>query len=452
MFNAGMIGLVCVITTIASYISTILVTRYAQKNQITDDPNSNPLRKRQKEPIPLLGATGFVVVSLFVSVTVWLLRDTTWFNLGSFIDLNDGNIRLGWVLASVLVLLIGGYFDDKFNLSAKWMFFPISLALLIAVFGGNLQISALSYPFDNLLPSWEILPQVLAFLWLGFCLAATKFLDGHDGLVSTVGIVALLSIASVSLFSNVFQPLVFAFSVIWAAGLIGFLPFNFPNAKVYLGEGGSEIIGFIIGVLSIISGAKIATAATVIGWFILDIILVLLWRFFASRPLFEGDRLHWHFRLVDLGLNKLQVLVLTTIMLMITANLGLYVPTEQKATVLIAQSVVLFSIFMITLALSIIKAKKVPVVSVEPIEDFQIIASKDEVVDYNTLSMQDVEPVGSAGVVVAGSIVGEAEKKSIPAPKPVADKKSELKKEIVKKAKSKNPKKKKSSRKRKKKR
>lgn len=377
MFNLWILGLISCIAIVLSYWSTFWITKYAQARNITDDPLSNPLRKKQKEPIPLLGATGFVIVALLLSSLCWVLRDSSFLNLGSLLDLNDGNVRFGWIILSVVILMIGGYFDDRFNLAAKWMFFPISLALLVAVIGGNLEISALSYPFNNVLPQWEVLPEVLAFLWLGLCLAATKFLDGHDGLVTIVGVIALLSIASVSLFSNVFQPLVFALAIIWIGSLIGFLPHNFPNAKVYLGEGGSEIIGFIVGVLAIISGAKIATAATVIGWFILDIILVITWRFLADRKLFEGDRLHWHFRLVDLGLNKLQVLVLTTFILLVTAQTGLYVPTEHKAIVLAGQTILLCFIFIVTMLLSLWKARRVPAVTSDD-PNIQIIAQKDD--------------------------------------------------------------------------
>jgi UDP-GlcNAc:undecaprenyl-phosphate/decaprenyl-phosphate GlcNAc-1-phosphate transferase len=246
---------------------------------------------------------------------------------------------------------VGGYFDDKYHLSPKKMFAPILASLIIAVVGGGLKIEVLSYPFTTILPNNSLLHSFLAFLWIGFCLTATKFLDGLDGLVTTVGIMGLFSIASVSLLVNVNQPIVFGFAMIWVAGLIGFLPYNFPDAKLYLGEGGSEIIGFVIGVLSILSGAKVATAGTVIGWFILDIILVMLVRIFQHKNPFKGDRLHWHFRLTDMGLSKLQVLSLTTIIIIITSQSGLYFSTEYKVYVLLTQAILLLVVFGLSIAL-----------------------------------------------------------------------------------------------------
>jgi UDP-GlcNAc:undecaprenyl-phosphate/decaprenyl-phosphate GlcNAc-1-phosphate transferase len=256
-----------------------------------------------------------------------------------------------WIALALLILMVGGYFDDKLHLPPKKMFPFILLSLLIVVIGGGLKIEVLSYPFAYILPDIGILHSFLAFVWIGFCLTATKFLDGLDGLVSTVGIIGFLSIASVSLLPNVNQPLVFGFAMIWVAGLIGFLPFNFPDAKLYLGEGGSEIIGFTIGVLSILSGAKVATASTVIGWFILDIILVMAVRVFQKKSPFTGDRLHWHFRLIDIGFSKLQVLSLTAIMIIITAQLGLFFPSELKLYVLISQALFLLIVFAISMIL-----------------------------------------------------------------------------------------------------
>ena len=261
------------------------------------------------------------------------------------------SINMLFIAGAALILLIGGYFDDKYHLSPKWMVIPILSSLLLAVFGGNLKIEVLSYPFDSFLPNVGWLHSLLAFLWVGFCLTATKFLDGLDGLVTTVGIIGLLSIGSVSLFPNVNQPLIFTISMIWTAGLLGFLPFNFPDAKLYLGEGGSEIVGFVIGVLSILSGAKVATAGTVIGWFILDIILVMLARVIQHKNPFSGDRLHWHHRLIDLGLTKIQALSLTALIIVITSQIGLLFSTEYKVYVFVAQILMLLSIFWLTIYL-----------------------------------------------------------------------------------------------------
>lgn len=325
-----------------------LSKRTAEKYKILDDPKARP-DKLQAKPIPFLGGTGFAVICIVLMSVLWLVNKYNWFGLTDLLNQNlYYSFRLYWVLTAGIILLIGGFIDDKFALSSKWLMFYIFLAIFLAVVGGGLKIEAFSYPFDLFLPTFGFLPQLLAFVWILLCVSATKFLDGADGLASSVGLIGLLSIASVSLFENVYQPLIFLFAIIWASGIISFLGFNFPNAKVYLGEGGSEIIGFAIGVLSILSGAKVATAATVIGWFILDIIFVFTLRFINKKPLFKADRTHWHHRLIDLGLSKIQVLGVTVLILLITAQTGLLFPTQYKVFVLLAQSIFLILIFGIT--------------------------------------------------------------------------------------------------------
>jgi UDP-GlcNAc:undecaprenyl-phosphate/decaprenyl-phosphate GlcNAc-1-phosphate transferase len=344
------------LNTVASYFFTKAVAIFALKNGITDDPLSAPHRKNQKEPIPLIGATGFIICSIISTAILWFVNQA-FFEINLNLGISLPNII--WILFSLIILAIGGYYDDKLHLSPKKMFPFILISLLIAVIGGGLKIEILSYPFTSILPNIAFLHSLLAFIWIGFCLTATKFLDGLDGLVTTVGIIALLSISSISLFPNVNQPLVFGFAMIWVAGLLGFLPYNFPNAKLYLGEGGSEIIGFIIGVLSILSGAKVATSSTVIGWFILDIVLVMLARILQHKNPFKGDRLHWHFRLIDMGLSKLQVLSLTTIIIIITSQSGLFFPTLYKVYVLLIQAIILLAIFGISLVLYQKRKKKI---------------------------------------------------------------------------------------------
>ncbi len=339
-----------------SFLGSRLSILLANKLNIVDDPKFEPTRKKQKTPIPLLGASGFIIIATIFSLLTWLTYIFDWFGVGSSLYTNLEGVNFGWILVSVIILLIGGFIDDKYRLKAKWLAIPITIALLITIFLGGLQIEALSYPFDSFLPQNQFLPPLLSFLWLGLCVSATKFLDGHDGLVTSMGFVTFLVIASVSLFDNVFQPFTAILSLIWAFSLLGFLPFNFPEAKSYLGEGGSEIVGFMIGVLSILSGAKVATSSMVIGWFIIDIIFVILLRIYQKKNPLKGDRLHWHFRLLDMGMSKIQVLVLTTILILITAHAGLIFPTNWKLWVIISQ--IFFLVIVFTISIVQTKSKK----------------------------------------------------------------------------------------------
>jgi UDP-GlcNAc:undecaprenyl-phosphate GlcNAc-1-phosphate transferase len=326
----------------------------ALKYQIVDDPKSDPKRKKQIKPIPLMGATGAVIVASSFTSLVWLSLKYDWFGLGTYLQTGlYQSFSLSWILLSVLILMVSGYLDDTAKISNKWRFILTFVAICLAIFPGQLKIEALSYPFDCFLPSVPFLPQILSFLWLGFCLFSTKVLDGHDGLVTLVGIFGFLQIASIATLSNVNQPLIFIFAIIWATSLLGYIPFNFPNARSYLGDGGSMVIGFMLGILSIVSGAKVATASTVIGWFIIDVWLVWILRYLDGRnPLTSADRLHWHFRLKDLGLSKIQVLVITMLALFFTSQAGLWLPTAIKIWVVFGQIVFIILAFFATYTLN----------------------------------------------------------------------------------------------------
>ncbi len=353
MFLSETLSQVLIVLLTLSFAGSWQLSRFifhlAQKYNITDDPKSDPLRKKQKQPIPLLGGTGLALWSCFLMGLTWLMHKFNWLDLSSELGKNLEPFKLIWVLVAVIILLVGGFLDDKYKLSSKYQLIFIHLAIFVAMFLGNLRITNLSIGPGEILPNLPWGWELLTYLWLLFCTGATKFLDGHDGLVTSVGMISLLAIASVSTLPQVNQPLVFSFALIWAAGLIGFLPFNFPEAKMYLGEGASWVLGFIIGVLAILSGAKLATASSVLGWFVIDLLLVWILRLSEGRnPFFSPDRLHWHFRLVDLGMSKISVLAFTALVTIFSSQLILKIPTDYKLIVLIAQSILLLGIFVIT--------------------------------------------------------------------------------------------------------
>jgi UDP-GlcNAc:undecaprenyl-phosphate GlcNAc-1-phosphate transferase len=352
--------LVCA-NLISSFVLTFVSIKLATKLGVLDKKDSAPDRKDQKSAVPLLGATGFVISSLFFSGLVWLFRKNFFVDFvvdpeieirlarfGFELGKNLSPFRLLWVFVGAFIILIGGFLDDKFQFKSKVVFIPTFIALLVTVWLGDLRISSFSYPFDGFLLDSVFAQHLLAFVWIGACLTATKFLDGHDGLVATVGIISLITIAVIATLPNVMQPFIVLLAILWAAGIAGFLPWNLPDARVYLGEGGSQIIGFVIGVFSILSGAKIATASTVLGWFIFDIIFVFALRILSKKSPFEGDRLHWNFRLLDAGMTKSQVLFFTAVILIISAIFGVILDTNDKLYLIAGQGIFLLVLFVIT--------------------------------------------------------------------------------------------------------
>ena len=338
--------------TIFSYFGTKLSIKLSGKFDIFDNPKSNPDRKFQSLPIPLNGFFFSFIIGMFLTGLIWFLFKIDWNNLGRF--LGSGlffPFKLYWILFGAAIIYLAGILDDKFSLKPIYYFSFIFTGLFVTVFLGELKIESLSYPLSQLNLKIGILPEILAFVWIGAALVCTKFLDGMDGLVASIGTIGFFTIAITAGFSqSVFQPLILIFGLIWGFCCLGFLPNNLPNAKTYLGDGGSTIIGYFLGVFSILSGAKVATTITVLGWFIIDIIFVMIYRIYKYRSikgLLKGDSsMHWHHRLLNLGLGKRQVLLITVILTIFSGAIGIFTPTRIKILLIPIQILVILSGFI----------------------------------------------------------------------------------------------------------
>ena len=131
----------------------------------------------------------------------------------------------------------------------------------------------------------------------------TKLLDGVDGLVSGVSAIGAFVIFLFTMTAKYYQPDIGLAALILSAACFGFLVFNWHPAKIFLGEGGSLFLGFILGALAIISGGKIAIALLIMGIPILDVVWTIIRRLAAgNNPFRFADRRHLHFRLLDAGL------------------------------------------------------------------------------------------------------------------------------------------------------
>jgi len=129
-----------------------------------------------------------------------------------------------------------------------------------------------------------------------------KFLDGLDGLVAGLTVIGGLLIAGLAGSEAYFQPVVALMALMVAGVYLGFIPFN-KQGSIFLGEAGSTIAGFSLGVLAIISGAKVATAAVALGVPLVDIAVVVIGRLVRGTSPFKGDNTHLHFRLIRAGLS-----------------------------------------------------------------------------------------------------------------------------------------------------
>ncbi len=331
---------------------TPAVKYFAFKYGFMDIPK--PPRNLHAKPIPKLG--GLAVYLSFVLVLIGYLY---------FGNIDFQILPLKFILALILgglVLMIGGLIDDKYDLSAKWLWmFPAIASLIVVLSGIGVGIKFLTNPFGGTVSLdylWFGMPLsgIVVFLWLMGMMFTSKFLDGIDGLVAGIGVISGFTMFGLCLTSTVDQPMIANIAIIFAGSLLGYLIYAWHPAKIFLGEGGSTFVGFVLGVLSVISGAKIATALLVMGIPILDVAWVILQRLIAGKSPFKGDRLHLHFRLLDLGLSQRQVVV---ILYSLSALFGVIAIFLQSMGKLVALGVLFASmISVLTLLYYLYKKKK----------------------------------------------------------------------------------------------
>jgi UDP-GlcNAc:undecaprenyl-phosphate GlcNAc-1-phosphate transferase len=343
------IGWIAALITFLIAVSlTPFVQALALRFSFLDIPKSE--RKVHSIPTPLLGGVA-VIVSVIIGACIASPSLVGGYLLPKHL--------IGLCIAA-LIIAIGGAIDDRRDLPAHiQILFPV-LACIVIVASG-IGIEYITNPLGGTLPlnQWHVvlftyqgLPygitlfaDLFTVLWLMGMMYTTKFLDGLDGLVSGVSVIGMLIIFALSLQPYIYQPETATLALIGAAAFLGFLVWNWHPAKIFLGESGSLFAGFFLGVLSIISGAKIATALLILGVPILDVAWVIARRLFIEhRSPFAADRKHLHLRLLDAGLSHRSVVITLYVFTAVFGITGLFAESREKVIALGILLAVMFGI------------------------------------------------------------------------------------------------------------
>lgn len=259
--------------------------------------------------------------------------------------------------------MIGGFLDDKYNIKPHYQVIWPVLAIIAVIISG-IGVKYITNPFGGLIyfstykfevfrlggmPYYiTLFSDIFTFIWLIVLMYTTKFLDGLDGLVPGISVIGGLIVAGLCLVTKFFQPEIATISLIFAGACLGFLLFSFHPAKIFLGEGGSLFCGFMLGVLAIISGGKIATTLLVLGIPILDLIWVMLRRVISERRApWLADKKHLHFRLLDIGFSHRQAVLFLYFIALCFGATTLFLQSFQKLIALAVLIVVMLVLAMI---------------------------------------------------------------------------------------------------------
>ena len=318
----GDIAIAFLLAFITAFVITPYTIRLARKVGAVDVPND---RRVNKKPMPRLG--GLAVIAGFLVSVIYLVISAS--IEGKINLLEDGlNVKLLGILGGMLVLGIVCYIDDVKDIKPLVKLAGQVVAAIIVASSGVL-IDNFTIPFkENSFVLNEVFSFILTVGWIIGITNAINLIDGLDGLSSGITLISCLSLVVVFALNE--SPLIAIILITALAGaIVGFLPYNFNPAKTFIGDVGSNFMGFALAIISILGVAKTYTAIVLIAPImilalpIFDTIWAIIRRIIKSKSIkgvFKADRGHLHHRLMAKGYTQKQSVL---ILYGATATLGM---------------------------------------------------------------------------------------------------------------------------------
>ncbi len=285
-----------VLSLVISYILTPVVIKIAHHVGAIDVPKDE--RRVHKKPIPLIGGLG-IYIAVMTSTMI-------------FVDMPVDKVLS--IMVGSLIIIFVGFVDDINPVSAKYKFLVQIVAACVIVYGG-IRIRTFQ-PFffgSNQIVFGTIFSSFITVFWIVGITNTINFIDGLDGLTGGVATISSLTITYIALSNNRIE--IALISVILAGACIGFLPYNFNPASIFMGDTGALFLGFMLSVLSIEGTIKGAVAITIVapvlalGIPIFDTSFAIFRRLKNGIAPWEPDKGHLHHRILDLGYGQRKTVI-----------------------------------------------------------------------------------------------------------------------------------------------
>lgn len=316
-----------------SFFLTPRLISLAQRQRWYDMPSP---RRVHKSPIPRIGG-----VAMFVGFAVAVVASL----LINFIDPLFWQPEDMW---RIVLTLVGATFITGVMLYDDLRYLSPLPKLLSQIVAGLLVIlphffssspaatliSEIKNPFSGdkiILGPFAVL---FTLFWIVGMMNMVNATDGLDGLAGGVVCISALVLFVENVISQRNNPFQFTSSLLaltLAASILGFLPFNWNPSKIIMGDCGAMFLGYILAVISIIDGAKLAAALLLVGFPVLDYAWVLFLRLYHGRKPTSADRSHIHHRLLDLGYNQRQIVAFFYAITLVFGVVGILIPQEPRS-------------------------------------------------------------------------------------------------------------------------
>ena len=320
----GNIAIAFLLAFIVSFMTTPYTIKIANKIGAVDIPKDK--RRMHTKKMPKFGGPA-VILGFIISMIYLIIIMSIEGSIDLFTEQEYGKKLLG-VLLGIGIITFTGVIDDIKTL--KWwqqLIGQVSAALVVVAFG--IRIEHLSIPFLYKIGLSEAFSTIVTILWIVGVTNAINLIDGLDGLSSGISLISCISLLVIFLLNG--SPMIATVIVTAMSGaLVGFLPYNFSPAKTFIGDTGSNFLGFMLAVVSILGVAKTYTAAVIVlpvivlGLPIFDVMFAIIRRLVKGKSIkavFKPDKEHLHHRLVEKGFSQKQAVL---ILYGLSASLGMF--------------------------------------------------------------------------------------------------------------------------------
>ena len=320
----GDIAIAFVLAFVVAFVTTPYTIKLAKKVGAVDIPKDE--RRTHKRAIPKFGGPavilGFLVSAIYLLIVMNMEKTVNLFGFEQY-----GRKLLGF-LAGIVILAIFCIVDDIKTIKPLTKLLGQLLAAIAVVLAG-IRIDGITLPFLNFPEIHEIISVILTIVWIIIVTNAINLIDGLDGLSSGISVISAISLLIIFVLNG--SSLVSIVLITALAGaLVGFLPYNFSPAKTFIGDTGSNFLGFSLAIISILGSAKTYTAAVIVlplivlGLPIFDTCMAIIRRLIKGKSIkavFKADKGHLHHRLLAKGYSQKQAVIL---LYGISAILGLF--------------------------------------------------------------------------------------------------------------------------------
>jgi UDP-GlcNAc:undecaprenyl-phosphate GlcNAc-1-phosphate transferase len=300
-----------------------VVSQLAKKYRLVDAPGP---RKVHRVPVPRVGGIAFVVPTLALVVPMFFLHD----RVGLSFQAEQTKFTV-LLLAAAFIFGVG-FFDDLRSVPGRIKLLCLVVASL-AICASGATLSSLSVgKWFEIQTAWAAWP--LTVFWIVAITVCMNLIDGLDGLAAGIAAMVCGLIALLAFWTN--QPAMAVLMLALLGSVTGFLFFNFHPAKIFMGDGGSMFLGFVIGAGSVVCQTKtptfvgLAVPFLALGVPVFDTAFAIVRRrLLDRRSVFAPDRSHLHHRLLDLGLHHRTVVITIYAITAINTSLGVFILTSQ---------------------------------------------------------------------------------------------------------------------------